>query len=189
MYNSMMQVEYGEPVPQAEIDKVPPDFNEVGEHDWQWSDGKLMTVGAFTCIVVAAHSSVTQEGLLGHFSAVAPIHHVGSSWHCDLSREHTDIDKFKAAMDAVPRLGPPAKTGIWIGGGIIGQRDEDEVFEWYANVMRDRNHVLHVVKKLIARRGISRHNVITDWNNSQNGIRVGLDCPQGLVTVRPEIDI
>jgi hypothetical protein len=88
-------------------------------------------------------------------------------------------------MRAVPKLGPPADTEIWIGGGIIGGNDGTS--RVYTDVLFDREHVLQAVDDLTIYEGVPRHNITIKWNNSRDGIRASLDCPSGLLTIQPEI--
>src|SRR3546814_15738508 len=85
---------------------VPYDEN-INIGDWSVSADRLMTSGASTCIVLAAHNDSEKQGLMGHFTAISEPKSVDNS-----------SQSFVDALHAVKDIGDPGETTIWVGGGM-----------------------------------------------------------------------
>lgn len=148
---------------------LPEEVIHVPQGSWARGHEELVTVGVATCIVIVAHNTLTGEGLLGHFSSIAPESHSNPK----LKNEHFDTDSFIEALGVIPTLGPPELTQIWVGGGDVHTEDSETYHE---EVLIDRDFALQGIIEVTVSNGIPTDAIKIDWKNTGQDLYISLDC-------------
>lgn len=133
--------------------------SDIGMSQWKAGAGSLLTTGASTCIILAAHNGETHRGLIGHFGAI--IAERGG---------YEDGDMFRQAIEEVLRLGGLDTTSVWLGGGA------PNIYKGRDNVAEDRQYSQEKVE------GMGVESVI-EWSPAGHVIDAELDCQSGILVV------
>ena len=148
---------------------LPEKATMVPQGSWARGHEELATVGVATCVIIIAHNSLTGEGLVGHFSAISPESHSNPR----LKNENFDTESFKEAVSAIPTLGPPERTQLWVGGGDVHGKDGQY---YYEEVLLDRDFALQTINEMVTVNGMPSDAVRIDWKNTGQDLFISLDC-------------
>jgi len=134
---------------------------EIEPGQWRESYDRLLSVGASTCLILAAHNSYTHKGLMGHFSnLVAP-----------RSGITTHEAEFQQAVDTLPKLGRITHTDIWLGGAAPFIEEDTDT-----NVP-NRDKAAEVIQEYLRGRRLSAERHLTiDWSEPGMVIDAQLFC-------------
>jgi hypothetical protein len=146
------------------------DGHDIAIDKWERSKRGLYTSGAATCIVLAGYNFETDEGLMGHFSAVAPA-------HVAQRPPASDDERFDKALEALADLGDPRHTGVWLGGGA------PFVFLGEDGVKADRTAAQELVAVQLEAMGAAAGLLDIRWSAVDHAIDVELDCHNGYMAV------
>jgi hypothetical protein len=143
---------------------------DIGTGSSDFSGDQLYTTGASSCVVMAAHNTATNEGMIGHFTSIATQHgRVTATW--------AGSQIFLNAVNNLPKLGAPEETEIWLGAGMPLLRRGQDIVE------PDKFQAAKMISKYLGRLGLSESLLQTDWSDKERAIDVELDCALGLLVV------
>lgn len=171
-----MRVERGDlPVSRADYPTVP-DGRMISAGEWALGRRTFLAVGVSTGIVIAAHNSDTGDGLLGHFSRIAPEDHEDER----INDETVQTEAFAEALSMIKRLGPPADTDIWVGGaadfsGVSEQLD--------LTIEGERQYAQRALQRMMLDSAIPVSRLQTSWSGEQEDLIVQLNSRNGVLLV------
>jgi hypothetical protein len=83
-------------------------------------------------------------------------------------------------LKAIPKLGEPTATSIWLGGCAIREVSNPRI---QLGITQDRVYAERQVEVLNDEAGLSYAAINVDWNTSEHDIGVDLDCRRGILSV------
>lgn len=171
-----MRVERGEaPISRGDYPTVP-DGTMISPGEWGLGRRTFLAVGVSTGIVIAAHNSDTGDGLLGHFSRIAP----ESRDDGRIADESVQTEAFAEALSMVRRLGPPENTDIWIGGAADYSDVSKEID---LTIEGERQYAQRALQQMMLDSAIPVNRLQTSWSGDQEDLIVELNSRNGVLLV------
>ncbi|MFI5275225.1 MAG: hypothetical protein ACHQT5_00175 [Candidatus Saccharimonadales bacterium] len=172
-----MRVERGElPISRGDYPTVPEGTTIISAGEWALGKRIFMAVGVSTGIVVAAHNSDTGDGLLGHFSLIAP--EGLPDVHVEDEAMHTNA--FVEALSMVRRLGPTAETEIWVGGAADYSGVSTEID---LATEGERQYAIRALHQAMLESAIPINHLQTSWSGKQEDLIIQLNSRNGVLMV------
>lgn len=140
---------------------------DIDMGEWGIGQDELMTFGASSCLVIAAHNEQTRRGLVGHFSSIAK----------SGGGEHRHQESFLSAVDGLNRLGNPQDNCIWLGGGaphVMNGVDESEPERQFAEI---------AIRRYIDENDMPIPQAKVQWSGPGSVVDIELDCPSGVLSI------
>lgn len=171
-----MRVEKGElPISRADYPTVP-DGTMISAGEWGLGKRTFLAVGVSSGIVIAAHNSDTGDGLLGHFSRIAP-----EGQHDDrIADDAIQAEAFAEALSMIRRLGPPDDTDIWVGGAADFSGISEEID---LTIEGERQYARRAVQQMMLDSAIPVNRLQTSWSGEQEDLIVELNSRNGVLLV------
>jgi len=144
----------------------------------EWALGKrtFLAVGVSTGIVIAAHNRDTGDGLLGHFSRIAPEGLADGR----IDDEAVQTGAFAEALSMIRRLGPPGNTDIWIGGAADFSNISPEID---LTIEHERQYAQRALHQMMLDTDIPVSRLQTSWSGEQEDLIVELNSRNGVLLV------
>lgn len=146
--------------------------SDIAMGEWTRSDEMLYSLGASTCIILAAHNEETERGLMGHFSCISDGPDV----------PYSNQASFNEALAAIPDLGDPLMSSVFLGGGKPCVLDDEDTVE------ADRVYAERAVMDVAQRIKLPGDQVVVEWSEADRAIDVELDCATGILVVHNASD-
>lgn len=171
-----MRVERGElPISRADYPTVP-DGTMISAGEWGLGKRTFLAVGVSTGIVIAAHNSDTGDGLLGHFSRIAPEGYEDVR----ITDEAAQTESFAEALSMIKRLGPPGDTDIWVGGAADFANVSQEID---LAIEGERQYAQRALHQMMLDSAIPATRLHTSWSGEQEDLIVELNSRNGVLLV------
>lgn len=140
---------------------------EVGMGEWRIREkGILVTVGASTCIVLAAHNEQTGKALLGHFASIS-----------STAQRYNNAPQFEQAVGSIDDIGDPTSTDVWLGGGASFLERGVDVVETERLFAEER------IARYLGENGLAGDRLTVAWSRPDQVIDVALDAFDGSLSV------
>ncbi len=154
-----------------ETSKFDPNLIEVDVDELKYGKQSLLTLGASTCLVIAAHNTDTNMGLLGHFSSPTK-----------RKSQTSSSNIYEQALEALPKLGPTPRTSIWLGGASPLRLGELDVSA------ENRQYAKDKLELYLDRFRLPETLVSVNWTPEMTRINASLACDTGHLVVESVLD-